>query len=104
MPRICWPKVTGVFFFLLTLAAPALAQIDFSGEWFTIPYEDPIDRRGGPEIGDYTGLPINDANRFRADRTIPRRLPFPNGNAVPTVSTGLRSASPMCGSTRLSIR
>ena len=56
MSSIRWPRVAAVFFFLLTLVTPALAQIDFSGEWFTIPYEDPMDRRGGPEIGDLREL------------------------------------------------
>ena len=30
-------------------------------------HEDAPERSDGPEIGDYTGLPINDAARMRAD-------------------------------------
>lgn len=47
----------------------AFGQIDFSGEWETRVHEDFMHRvdQPGPEIGDYTGLPINDAARFRAD-------------------------------------
>src|SRR5438093_9736531 len=46
---------------------PASAQMDFSGEWQPIFYEDQPERVAGPEIGDYTGIPINDAARMRAD-------------------------------------
>jgi hypothetical protein len=47
---------------------PAFGQTDFSGEWFPLAHEDrEVDRRGGAAIGDYTGLPINDAARLRAD-------------------------------------
>src|SRR5262245_13806563 len=46
---------------------PAFAQMDFSGEWQPIFYEDQPERVAGPEIGDYTGIPINDAARMRGD-------------------------------------
>jgi hypothetical protein len=46
---------------------PAFAQVDLSGGWVTKIHEDAPERGGGPEIGDYTGLPINDAARNRAD-------------------------------------
>jgi len=46
---------------------PASAQMDFSGEWQPIFYEDQPERVAGPEIGDYTGIPINDAARMRGD-------------------------------------
>ncbi len=46
---------------------PAFAQIDFSGGWVTKIHEDAPERGGGPEIGDYTGLPVNDAARLKAD-------------------------------------
>jgi hypothetical protein len=45
----------------------AAAQADFSGQWAPLYQEDPIERLPGPELGDYTGLPINDAARLRAD-------------------------------------
>ena len=55
-----------------TLAGrPAFAQTDFSGEWAGTLHEDLPHRNdalgGGPEIGDYTGLPINQAARLKAD-------------------------------------
>jgi hypothetical protein len=46
---------------------PASAQIDLSGIWAPIMHEDQVERAPGPEIGDYLGLPINDAARRRAD-------------------------------------
>ncbi len=56
--------------FLLTgilLSIPALAQYDLSGEWGARYHEDFSERIPGPELGDYLGLPINDAARLRAD-------------------------------------
>src|SRR5262245_13160452 len=60
---------TITIFALLTLAtaAPAFAQIDFSGEWAPLYHEDAPERGPGPELGDYLEMPINDAARLRAD-------------------------------------
>ncbi len=49
------------------LAVPASAQVDLSGEWGQKLHEDAFERGHGPEIGDYTGVPINDQARMRAD-------------------------------------
>jgi hypothetical protein len=46
---------------------PAFAQVDFSGEWAPRFYEDQLERGPGPELGDYLGIPINDADRQRGD-------------------------------------
>src|SRR5688572_11341732 len=46
---------------------PAFAQMDLVGEWTNLFHEDQPERLGGPEIGDYAGLPINDAARMMAD-------------------------------------
>jgi len=60
-------------------SASALAQKDLSGTWGQRFHEDLPERGAGPEIGDYTGLPINDAARLRADTwdaskwTVPER-------------------------------
>src|SRR6186997_544820 len=43
------------------------AQHDLAGHWSQRFHEDLPERGAGPEIGDYTGLPINDAARLRAD-------------------------------------
>jgi hypothetical protein len=54
---------------LVALLAPAAAwaQADFSGSWQPLYHEDGPERIPGPEIGDYLGLPLNDAARLRAD-------------------------------------
>jgi len=41
--------------------------MDLSGEWGQKMHEDGPERGAGPEIGDYTGLPINDRARLQAD-------------------------------------
>ena len=45
----------------------AFAQIDLVGEWAPQFHEDQPERVGGPPVGDYSGLPINEAARFMAD-------------------------------------
>jgi len=60
--------VCGTWAFVLLLAcAPAFAQVDFSGEWAPIYHEDGPERLPGPELGDYTEMPINEAARMAAD-------------------------------------
>jgi hypothetical protein len=53
--------------FLAMSAAPAFAQVDFSGAWASLYHEDLPERLPGPELGDYMGLPVNDAARLRGD-------------------------------------
>jgi hypothetical protein len=48
-------------------ALPSLAQVDFSGEWAPLYHEDNPERVPGPELGDYMGIPINNAARLRGD-------------------------------------
>jgi len=43
------------------------AQVDIAGPWGTRRGEDNGERGRGPEVGDYTGLPITDAARYKAD-------------------------------------
>ncbi|MBV9770300.1 MAG: hypothetical protein JOZ32_12065, partial [Bryobacterales bacterium] len=43
------------------------AQTDLAGEWGSKYTWDYQERLPGPELGDYTGLPINDAARMKAD-------------------------------------
>jgi len=70
----------------LAFSNRALAQIDLSGRWRPLYHEDVGHRlddpaaggpgtpegAGGPRIGDYSGLPINDAARLKADSWDPR--------------------------------
>jgi glyoxylase-like metal-dependent hydrolase (beta-lactamase superfamily II) len=48
-------------------AAPAVAQVNFVGEWNGRYHEDQPDRVPGEEPGDFSGLPINEAARFFGD-------------------------------------
>jgi cyclase len=57
---------------------PALfAQILLDGEWSPRYHEDQPERIPGPELGDYLGLPINDAARQRAQSWNASRLTLP---------------------------
>jgi hypothetical protein len=47
-------------------AVPARAQVDIAGEWARRIHEDQPHRVPGAELGDYTGLPINEAARQKA--------------------------------------
>jgi len=60
----------GLFPVLMLLAgAPAAAQVNLAGVWnnLQILHEDEPERLPGPELGDYLGVPINAAARYRAD-------------------------------------
>jgi hypothetical protein len=48
-------------------AQPVFSVIDLSGEWAPLYHEDGPERLPGPELGDYMGIPLNDAARLRAD-------------------------------------
>src|SRR6266568_556070 len=65
------------------LTVPAFAQVDPSGEWAPRFHEDQPERIPGPEIGDYLGLPINDAARLRADSWDASLLTLPEHQCKP---------------------
>ena len=56
-------RVSALAALLVMAASPALAQIDFSGEWRSVPHE----AGGDPRIGEYMGLPINEDGRAIAE-------------------------------------
>lgn len=56
-----------MLFIALLASAPASAQILLSGDWIALQHEDQIERGPGPDLGDYLGLPINDAARLRGE-------------------------------------
>src|SRR5262245_10311006 len=56
-----------LFVVLLACTAPVFAQSDFTGKYRKVNHWDAVKRGAGPEIGDYTGMPLNDAARMRAD-------------------------------------
>ena len=64
-------------------AVPASAQTDFSGEWSALRHEDNEDRGPGPDLGDYTGLPLNDAARQKAEAWDASVLSLPERQAQP---------------------
>jgi hypothetical protein len=63
------------------------AQMALSGYWDPIYHEDFEERVSGPAIGDYTGLPINDAARIRADTWDASLLTVPERQCIPHPST-----------------
>src|SRR3974390_544604 len=67
----------------LTAALPAIAQVDFSGEWSPRFHEDQPERVPGPELGDYLGLPINDADRMRANTWSASMMTLPEWQCRP---------------------
>ena len=54
-----------MFLAVVLTAHSAAAQIDISGVW--VSSQENYRPRGNAGIGDYTGLPLNDAGRLRAD-------------------------------------
>ena len=58
-------------------ASAAHAQVDLSGNWNSVRHEDLPDRGPGVGLGDYSGLPINDAARLWAESWDASRLTLP---------------------------
>ena len=65
------------------IATPAVAQVDISGEWARDNHEDQPHRAPGAELGDYTGLPINQAARQKAESWDASILSQPEQQAKP---------------------
>jgi glyoxylase-like metal-dependent hydrolase (beta-lactamase superfamily II) len=68
-------------------ASPAYGQVDLSGQWSARYHEDQEHRIPGPELGDYLGLPINDAGRLKADSWDASILSLREHQAKPHPST-----------------
>jgi len=76
-------------------AVPVFAQqeetpqvaADLSGEWGMRQHEDQPERGPGPDLGDYLGLPINDAARRKADSWDASILTLPEHQCKPHPST-----------------
>lgn len=68
------------------LAAPASAQIDVSGEWGALFHED-LPHRGGMRLGDYTGLPLNEAGQRKAASWDEAMRSIPEWQCIPHVVT-----------------
>lgn len=84
-------KSTFAAFLLLLLAGVpgAFAQADLAGEWQhpggsdLAFHEETDDRAGGPELGDYLGVPITEAARFKAEAYSPSWLTVPEHQCTP---------------------
>src|SRR6187455_1486937 len=82
-----FPRIVVCALFVIGVASPAAAQVDLSGMWAPIFHEDQVERIPGPDVGDYAGLPINDALRFRADSWDASLLTLPEHQCKPHPST-----------------
>ena len=81
-------RIAGLFLLVLTFGVrPASAQIDLTGMWAPIMHEDQLERAPGPTVGDYLGLPINDAARFHAVSWDAGLLTVPEHQCKPHPST-----------------
>lgn len=64
---------------------PASAQVDLTGEWSPRVYND------GMDIGDYTGIPLTEPGRLRAESWHPSQLDLPENLCRPhPIDIGLR--------------
>ena len=72
---------------LLIAPVPAFAQRDIAGNWAALYHEDQPHRIPGPELGDYTGIPLNDAGRLKADSWDASILTLREHQAKPHPST-----------------
>ena len=72
---------------LVMTSTPALAQVDFTGTYRILWHWDITKRNPGTLPGDYTGLPLNDAARVRADSWMPSLWTLPEYQCVPHPST-----------------
>ena len=68
---------------VLSQALPSYAQVDLAGQWATRQHEDALERGGGPEVGEYEGLPINDADRVRGDSWSASLWTVPEHQCIP---------------------
>ena len=62
---------------------PPVVRTDISGDWNVISNEDQPHRVPGPELGDYTGLPLNEAARQKAEAWDATILSQPERQAQP---------------------
>jgi glyoxylase-like metal-dependent hydrolase (beta-lactamase superfamily II) len=72
---------------LLIAPAPAFAQRDLAGNWAALYHEDQPHRIPGPDLGDYTGIPLSDAGRLKADSWDASILTLREHQAKPHPST-----------------
>jgi cyclase len=81
------PGSLAIIILLLIAPNPAFAQRDLAGNWTALYHEDQPHRIPGPELGDYTGIPLNDAGRLKADSWDASILTLREHQAKPHPST-----------------
>jgi hypothetical protein len=65
--RSSWSGAVPVLLAMAFQAPAAFAQIDLAGQWAAQSRHEDVDHRiPGAELGDYTGIPLNDAGRLKA--------------------------------------
>src|SRR6476660_5558980 len=64
-------------------APPPVVRTDIYGDWTYANNEDLPHRVPGPDLGDYTGLPLNNADRQKADAWDATILSQPERQAQP---------------------
>ncbi len=72
---------------IVSFTSHALAQRDIAGNWAALYHEDQPHRIPGPDLGDYTGIPLNDAGRLKADSWDASILTLREHQAKPHPST-----------------
>lgn len=65
------------------VANRAAAQTDLSGAWASRQHEDQPERGGGPNVGEFQGLPINEANRARGEAWSASLWTVPEHQCIP---------------------
>jgi hypothetical protein len=86
MTNVSRLAIGGLFLLTLVLShsRPAFAQMDLSGEWAPVREED---NTGNTQLGDWVGIPMNDASRARSSawdasiQTLPEWQCRPHGSA-----------------------
>jgi hypothetical protein len=77
MNPIAFTRIITLAGALVVVALPAFAQIELSGSYAPRLYEDYIERGPGSDLGDYTGVPLNDEARAKAlmyESTVPSMM------------------------------
>lgn len=78
--------LAGVLGLAVAVLLPSLAQaqsVDIAGEWGRNNHEDQPHRAPGADLGDYTGIPLNDAARLKAQSWDASVLSQPERQAQP---------------------
>jgi len=65
------------------VANMAFASVDIAGHWQSVRHEERLVRGDGPDLGDYTGLPINAAARQKAESWDATVLSVPERQTTP---------------------